>query len=325
MFVWDMDKDESVHDVFDRSLETFLVRQWGLDDDGVCGVNDGSSIDHFYAMARKAEALGLISDNEVLDDVTSKDLKFALLPYILAELHYSAPGIGARRVINLRTAMFFWTSFINLIQQLEIPTRCEFADALKGWEDCGLGDAAKHRRSKIDRLRLGEDLDTRLRTLRHKGRGGRNKAVEDTDIEEIDRDATLVAIHRAALSSVDQFAAAKAELPLAERMASERDGENAGSNATTEPQAPPRLTQGVDAAQLRLMYKEQVFQRPCNKPTVSLAEVAKWEMDMEINKIGARGPACPLGEDEQEAKDRKWDDWKDDNPKGGGNTRHNRG
>ncbi|KYK67067.1 TAP42 family protein, partial [Toxoplasma gondii TgCatPRC2] len=90
-----------------------------------------------------------------------------------------------------------------------------------------------------------------------------------------------------------------------------------------------------DRTDLRRLYREKVFTPGHNLPSMSLAECAAIEMEMEVNQIGAVKPkvveeystaqAQAEREEEKELEERAWDDWKDDNPKGSGNKMRNKG
>ncbi|OEH80460.1 immunoglobulin-binding [Cyclospora cayetanensis] len=86
---------------------------------------------------------------------------------------------------------------------------------------------------------------------------------------------------------------------------------------------------------VRNFLRSRAFQPAHNLPTMSLAECADIEMETETKKIGAAKPKVvvefPTGEawqaakEEKEMEARKWDDWKDEHPKGSGNKMCNRG
>ncbi|CBZ55772.1 hypothetical protein NCLIV_061980 [Neospora caninum Liverpool] len=90
-----------------------------------------------------------------------------------------------------------------------------------------------------------------------------------------------------------------------------------------------------DRSDLRRLYREKVFTPGHNLPTMSLAECAAIEMEMEVNQIGAAKPkvveqyttaqARVAREEAKELEERAWDDWKDDNPRGSGNKMTNKG
>jgi immunoglobulin-binding protein 1 len=119
----------------------------------------------------------------------------------------------------------------------------------------------------------------------------------------------------------------------------------------TSPNAPPPVPPpskglqvthiGKDFTSRREVIKSKVFGMSWSQPTMTLQEVAEIEMQQAIDKerrekaYRAENPevlsgkelvAQGLEDDEDKAdlaakKDRDWDDWKDDNPKGAGVTK----
>ncbi|CAK0904066.1 unnamed protein product, partial [Prorocentrum cordatum] len=71
------------------------------------------------AVAFRVRELRLFSPNEELDDISTADLKFLLVPFLLAQVT-SATRDLSRRLEWLRNALVFWRGFAADCQRLGI-------------------------------------------------------------------------------------------------------------------------------------------------------------------------------------------------------------
>lgn len=116
-----------------------------------------------------------------------------------------------------------------------------------------------------------------------------------------------------------------------------RDQSNRGTE-TTAPTIGPRKpwTMRIDNTNLRARFASQVFRPDIAMPTISLEEFAELEISrFSSNRTPLRTPASEdseniyrydaANEKADEDRNRIWDDWKDDNPRGSGNKLVNLG
>jgi len=337
----DADEQKLAHQFYDAyKLYQKLLKSDGApptqaDLDGLSGM--------VKAIASRVGQLRLFSPNEELDDVSTADLKFLLLPHMLGDV-VGATRDMANRPAALRQSLVFWRGFAADCQRLKVAHDDDSRAIDRGPEDAM--DAMAKRDEKIARYKRSKELDEKAAYLFKKkkevlgdefqwGHGG-------TFDEEMERDLILALLSRAVASAAEDIVSAEQELPLLEMMAARGGPGNA-------PKPPPStekpfIVKIQDKSELMKLYKEMVFQCPHELPTMSLADVADAEMAEAREKQerqashgraqqhedddrwfhGDRVGAQEDDEDERKVyKDRDWDDWKDDHPWGSGNKMKN--
>merc|ERR1719330_908983 len=100
------------------------------------------------AIARRVGQLRLFSPNEELDDVSTADLKFLLLPHMLGDT-VAATRDMANRPAALRQSLVFWRGFAADCQRLKIAHDEDSRAIDRGPEDAT--DAMTKRDEKIAR------------------------------------------------------------------------------------------------------------------------------------------------------------------------------
>jgi len=297
-------------------------------------------------MASNVMRLRLFSPNEELDDINTADLKFLLVPYLLAEVTAATRDMESR-LSSLKRALVYWRAFSADCQRLQVAHADDLRAIDRSPEDAL--DPASKREEKIDRYKRCKELDQKAAYLFskkrevcgdefHWGAGG-------SFDEDMERELVLALLGRAVASVPDQISSTEQELPLLEMMMA-RGGPGTGPIERPPPAEKPMIVRIQDKAELNKLYREMVFQCPYELPTVTLAEVAEAEMaemhEREAAKFhhdrrsgadeadrwwsGDRQGAREDAEEEQKIyKDRDWDDWKDDHPWGSGNKNTNMG
>lgn len=183
--------------------------------------------------------------------------------------------------------------------------------------------------------------------------------LEGSDAEGLDRTLALTGISIAKAEALEEWASTVRELPMISRMVKEQEqqqGDSRYSGRSTESQQDRRqkeaprgplkvthITQDSTTGQLQFRKEEirsNVFRPSWNQPTMSLEELAEKEV-REAREREARQKEAEVAakdqpqrydrlvkdglEDNAElvdasaALDRKWDDFKDENPRGSGN------
>eukprot|EP00428_Durinskia_dybowskii_P019387 CAMPEP_0170208582 /NCGR_PEP_ID=MMETSP0116_2-20130129/3877_1 /TAXON_ID=400756 /ORGANISM="Durinskia baltica, Strain CSIRO CS-38" /LENGTH=380 /DNA_ID=CAMNT_0010459057 /DNA_START=57 /DNA_END=1199 /DNA_ORIENTATION=- len=299
------------------------------------------------AIAVRVAQLRLFSPNEELDDISTADLKFLLVPYLLAEV------LGATRDTNerlqaLRQALVFWRAFAADCQRLGVAHRDDLRSIDRPPEEAP--DLATKRDEKIARYKRSKELDEKIQWLFAKKRQcfgdefqwGHGAGFD----EDMERDLILALLGRAVAASAESIASAEQEIPLLEMMMA-RGGQGKGSLwKRPPPSEKPFIVKIQDKAECMRLYKEMVFQCPYVLPTMTLQECADIEMqqarERQERQVTAQreqraeeddrwfhGDRYGAKEDDEEErkvyKDRDWDDWKDDHPWGSGNKMANLG
>jgi immunoglobulin-binding protein 1 len=85
-----------------------------------------------------------------------------------------------------------------------------------------------------------------------------------------------------------------------------------------------------DRVNLKSQYQQQVFQPDFSLPTMSIEDLADYEVEMALERqrqqeeaearTAAEDPESEEVLERERQKDARMDDWKDWNPKGSGNT-----
>ncbi|PFH37458.1 TAP42 family protein [Besnoitia besnoiti] len=324
----------------------------------------------FKACAGAVEKLALFSAGEDWDEVATKHLRYLLLPYFLGRLSMECSDLQ-QRLNSLRETQVFFREFMADVERLGICRRDDVRafDALvdelqqsaaggqAGPPRASAGNPAARRDELVARAKFEKEVDAKVAALLRKRREAarRNAGQEDQEEggllgvdDEDERDFWASMLSRAAADTVTQMGLVIRELPLL-TMRLQDDERRGGSEANDS-----RLFQGrpgaagsgeavrkpwvytiKDRSDLRRLYREKVFTPGHNLPTMSLAECAAIEMEMEVNQIGATKPkiveeytttqARAEREEKEELEERAWDDWKDENPRGSGNKMVNKG
>mmetsp|Transcript_43694 Transcript_43694/g.103135 ORF Transcript_43694/g.103135 Transcript_43694/m.103135 type:complete len:360 (-) Transcript_43694:147-1226(-) len=307
-------------------------------------------LDELFALLKsiawRARELHLFSPNEELDDINTTDLKFLLVPFLMAET-VAATRDMERRLDELRKALVFWQAFCADCERLQVADAEDVKALNRDPQD--KPTQAQKREEKIARYKRCKELDEQVSRLFE-----RKKELKGDEWswgasggfdEESERDLIIALLKRSVSRCVEQIALTQEELPMLEIMAA-RGGPDAPPPKREKPplDSKPWCIRIQDKAELQKLYLEQVFQPDIPMPTISIAEAAEAEIqemqereqrekDFNFRQQyaehtrwygGDRYGSQEQYEDEQkDYKDRSWDDWKDENPRGSGNKMAN--
>merc|ERR1712137_135139 len=191
-----------------------------------------------------------------------------------------------------------------------------------------MGEVKDKRDELIARARKEKEVQTRIAYLRAKKeeivskRG--TEAYEGSDEEEIERNLYITQIKQAVLRTFTEIRMIEQELPMLDHIEAMKRGEVKPAAAPPPKKNPqPPITLFRDhKGELRA----QVFRPHWIQPTMTIEEQAQIEMQ---NMVTGGGPQSEKKSDSEESdpdddehyrKQREWDDWCDDNPRGSGNT-----
>lgn len=298
------------------------------------------------AIAFYVRRLRLFSPNEELDDISTCDLKFLILPYLLAEVAGATRDMD-KRLGLVKQAIVFWRAFAHDCERLKVADD-EDLKAIDRDPEARLDPMTK-RDEKIARYKRSKELDEKIEYLFSKkkesigdelkwGSGGQFD-------EDMERDLILALIRRGVSGTVENITCALQELPMLEMMMA-RGGPGKGPVEKPPQKEKPFIMQIKNKDELMQIYADMVFQCPHPLPTMTLAECADIEMadaqdrqqreqnaqmrqQLEQDRRwfgGDRNGSQEVEEDGQKTyKDREWDDWKDEHPWGSGNKMANVG
>eukprot|EP01066_Platyproteum_vivax_P010616 Platyproteum_vivax@DN4774_c0_g1_i1.p1 len=283
----------------------------------------------FFQVGTLVEQESIFSKNEIAEDIPTENLKYLLIPYVLAHLSSYCDNLQ-NRLRQLKQAIAYYDLF--LIQLFE-KRLVEKAD-LKGIQN------------RVDKVEESKDLG-QIRTDKIANHRRRRELQETVDRlsaamtscphvdEETRREYVLSQLTACCLSTFEELKLLESEVPMLEEFEARQSGEKPNP-VMNEPAVETRklsaFTIQPKPLDIREHFKNNVFQPGFTLPTISLAECAEMEMMIDVETLG-RKPVQTFDDhltqaqkdDAKNLKDREWDDWKDDNPKGSGNKLGNIG
>jgi hypothetical protein len=249
----------------------------------------------------------MISENEDVESASTSSILFCVLPYVKGYLLYNHTVYdGNSRAGILAHVLNDWSIFRRYCRRIG------------KWES--------------DDDHLSRDAVIAARKRQTILQGSFLKVQAAMDIDDV-REEVIELIEYMAIECKRNKKLASQELDLLNL----RDQSNRGTE-TTAPTIAPRKpwTMRIDNTNLRARFASQVFRPDIAMPTISLDEFAQLEMSRFLsNRSPLRTPAAEdleniyrndaAQEKAEEDRERKWDDWKDDNPRGSGNKLVNLG
>ncbi|KAG0265498.1 hypothetical protein DFQ27_000577 [Actinomortierella ambigua] len=307
------------------------------------------AIGNFERSAALIRQLSLFSDNEFLEDISTKDLRYLLTEYYLGELFLKR--VSKDRLDDLVKAKEHFDHFIH---------QCETHDILAAADKKYLEeiaakapkDAATRRGEKIARFKREKDMKQRIEEY-HKTIGSiRGSGLEgelDPDLEDQYRDFVLLHLQFSIFQTTEQLVSIGQEKEMVEQLlerqkSQQHDSRAAGRSAQDQRDARVDDRRIYDAAgplmdpqgrplrpfvitNRRTELMKGVFRPGHNLPTMSIDEYLQQEHERgNVLSGGTEEPKKKeIDDNDEEAidaqtyKDRAWDDFKDANPKGWGN------
>uniref|UniRef100_UPI0037E75513 immunoglobulin-binding protein 1 n=1 Tax=Semicossyphus pulcher TaxID=241346 RepID=UPI0037E75513 len=294
--------------------------------------------------ARMVEQLDLFSRNEDLEEVSTADLKYLLLPALLGALTMKQIGRD-QRLQTVRTARDHFMDFLIRckeynITRFELPKRKAStgaeevpqhgASAAKpGPSSADLVTMAAQRLAKIERYRQKKELEAQLLDVR--------RAVESGQADdEVSREFYLLNMRRWISVSLEELESIEQEEQILENMDVLKQGK--------QPAQPPRppmkpfiLTKNAVQAQvfgagypsLPTMTVDDWYDQHRKHgalPDQGIPSRVAVEEDSDAKEREEEEKEKKAENDDEESltKARNWDDWKDTHRRGYGN-RHNMG
>ncbi|KAF2188186.1 type 2A phosphatase-associated protein 42 [Zopfia rhizophila CBS 207.26] len=316
--------------------------------------NLAAAIATYEECLKLSEQVSLFSPNETLDDVSSSDLQYMAILYHLADLVQKITGdLGARRA-NLSAARSYYERFLKLLDSYDVLRKADaelleaYLENRDGFSNASTRDAAARRDAKIARFKEEKELKRRLEYLRQ------NPKVLEND-EQVIRELHLTnlafMVHKTfqALESIAQelhilSLAPPApppgqSVPAPDSRQSDRNRDHYSDRLDTQLpglkfSGPILSSSGKPLRPFTLLDTRQrlqkgVFRPDHNLPTMTIDEYLEEEKRRGgiIEGGGEQSGIRPEPDednlekaDEETMKARAWDEFKEDNPKGSGNT-----
>jgi hypothetical protein len=269
----------------------------------------------FQSLDECARSAGLyMSRNEELDDVSSTGLLMLVIPYVIGDILYNdIPFETENRIKKLVDVQNHWEEFLEKVEQIDVRVvKVDTDDRSRKLES--------HRRQQF--LRPVVSKLSHALTLR------------TSDMDDF-RDDIVAMLELFALKVQNDLRFVVDELLVLQSRPS--DGQEDAHKNNKQQETRKLWSMKLDKTRIRTIMQQEVFRPDITMPTISLEEFAQWEYDriQDMNKksVLSELESCEdqfykaqrKEESQQEIKDRSWDDWKDDNPRGSGNKLVNRG
>ncbi|WEW60951.1 Type 2A phosphatase-associated protein 42 [Emydomyces testavorans] len=310
-----------------------------------------SAVQAFEACQKLISKLSIFSPNESLEDIATVDLQYVTVDYLFAELLQRSHGLD--RVKNVQRTRGEYERFLELLDQYGILSPADkklfekYLESPDSFSLAPLNDAAARRQVKINRFREETELKQKLENQRPIEKD--DDVVRQLYLAEIN-----LYIHQA-LQSLDMLSQELSMLKAAQRVESAhppeppRDARRADENNTSgysdrldigvspgdrERGRPLLSTTGVPLQPFVLTSRRAEIQRGVfrpghNLPTMTIEEYLEEERKRGgIIEGGGEQSGAPkeIDEDEMDKADeetmkaRAWDEFKEENPRGSGNT-----
>lgn len=297
-------------------------------------------ISAFNLLSENVRKASLISRNEHLDEVPTRHVKYLLVPFLTAKALNSWQGDPSTRLRNLKNAQQELSTFLTTCDDLRLLSEIDRERILNDSPDAVLSlSPAQKREQKIERFKAERASEKKLVALVERIQAGGNTGDDDDDDED-EREAALTILQsavRQALKLHDEIEEEMELLRYAERM--RERGVNPSEHAQrARPKGPPPGPNGMPSnfriISNREQEREKVFRPGHSLPTYTVEEWGEIEarqmtekaMQEKEKEIVAKRRKDEEDSDGDEVVDRetmearRWDDWKDDNNKGSGNT-----
>lgn len=294
------------------------------------------------------ESLSLFSDNETIDDVATVDLKYLLIPAFLSKIAMSSE-CGSNRLYTFNRAEQLTRKFFDRIvkyglgdESIERAIKADETDVLD--QSSSVESASQNRSSKIEKYKKMKLLESRIEELERRVTSG-----HEVD-NEIAREYYMSLLKKWIDNSLESL---EREIKPALFFERNRNGDTnqIPSPSTSKPAMETKL-------QTFMIVKDDIQKRVFglgypSKPTVTVDQfitkkindgdlVFEAHKEVYANSLQRYAEQPTLVRDQEEASDeereekedrddaeelsrkRRWDEFKDENPRGSGN-RHNMG
>ncbi|KAM4696767.1 immunoglobulin-binding protein 1 [Rhinophrynus dorsalis] len=284
---------------------------------------------------RMVTQLDLFSRNEDLDEISSTDIKYLLLPALLGALTLKQVGLS-HRLKHLETARSYFLDFLRRcheykISRFDLPkengaikVEDEEAHPVRQPAHPNLTAMAVQRQAKIERYKQRKELESRLSNLKDAVKSG---SAEEEQVREF----YLLQLQRWICTALEEVESIDQELPMVKAREAIKKG--ADVHHATRPSRPPMkpfiLTR--DALQAKVFG--------AGYPSLPTMTVDDWYLHhRKEGLLPDQGVFSKTTDEEQEAaererkeeaddpetlqKARNWEDWKDDHPRGYGNRKN---
>ncbi|KAG8448175.1 hypothetical protein GDO86_015313 [Hymenochirus boettgeri] len=284
---------------------------------------------------RMVAQLDLFSRNEDLEEISSTDLKYLLLPALLGALTLKQVGLS-KRLQHLEAARSYFLDFLKRCndykvskfvlpqENTEIRPEKQEMSSMQAVPTPSLTAMAVQRQAKIERYKQKKELESKLSILQEAVRSG------CADEEQI-REFYFVQLQRWVCTALEEIASIDQELPMVKAREAIKKG--AELSQPPRPSRPPMkpfiLTRdalqtkvfGAGYPSLPTMTVDDWYEQHQKKGILPDQGVSSKPTDEE-KETALRERKEEQDDTETVQRARTWDDWKDDHPRGYGNRKN---
>ncbi|KAL5489940.1 TAP42 [Sanghuangporus weigelae] len=124
-----------------------------------------SALEDLNLLSSRIQDLGLFSPNESLDEVTTRDLVYMTVPFVLGELESNARATERDdRLRRLRSSQAHFRAYVSLLGSYNVIPEEE--KKLYGQKASAVSDALKRREVKIAQFKKEKEIKNRISALR---------------------------------------------------------------------------------------------------------------------------------------------------------------
>ncbi|KAL1915075.1 uncharacterized protein VTP21DRAFT_7780 [Calcarisporiella thermophila] len=301
------------------------------------------AIDHFEKCTTLAQHASLFSSNESLEDMATSDLKFLLVEAYLGELILKRTDQDRENILN--TAKSKFEQFLFNCEMYDILTD-EDKLTLEKQRASTPSNQASLREQKIARFKREKATKARIDSLQQLLTSSPQEDSQNLDREMVERELVLALLDLFVQKALEEIESIGKEMKMVEEMKhlnlktdTRVRGQPQDYNDRLEmsPSGPLLSKEGKPLRPFVIMsqreqLKQQVFRPGWALPTMTIDEYLEQERQRgNIISGGGKEPEKKeIDDNDEEAidketyKQRSWDDFKDNNPKGWGN-RMNKG
>ncbi|KAM4020314.1 immunoglobulin-binding protein 1-like isoform 2-T2 [Anomaloglossus baeobatrachus] len=279
---------------------------------------------------RMVSQLQLFSSNEDLDEISSADIRYLLLPALLGALTLKQVDLSHRRQ-HLEAARSYFLDFLKRCNDYKVSSVSlpgqegarEPVHSTRAGAPPNLTAMAMQRQAKIERYKQKKELENRLSGLKAAVKSG-------TAEEEQVREYYLLHLQHWVCSALEEVESIDQELPMVKAREMMKGAEVTRPPRPTRPPMKPFILTR-DALQAKVYG--------AGYPSLPTMTVDDWyEQHRSKGVLPDQGVVSKPTDEEQEAaeqerkeelddpdtlqKARNWDDWKDTHPRGYGNRKN---
>ncbi|XP_056395288.1 immunoglobulin-binding protein 1 [Hyla sarda] len=283
---------------------------------------------------RMVSQLQLFSSNEDLDEISSTDIRYLLLPALLGALTLKQVDLS-HRLQHLEAARLYFLDFLKRCHDYKVSSF-----NLPGQEDAAREDdepvqntragvppnltaMAIQRQAKIQRYKQKKELENKLTNLKASVKSG-------TAEEEQVREYYLLQLQHWVCITLEEVESIDQELPMVKARAMMKGAEVARPPRPTRPPMKPFILTrdalqakvfGAGYPSLATMTVDDWYEQHCSKGVLPDQGVTSKPIDEEQEAV-ERERKEEQDDPDTVQKARNWDDWKDTHPRGYGNRKN---